>query len=638
MEKELNNISCYKEIIQSSEACNNDFGSGQFELSHCLKFKNNGEVDTHKSSEVENPNLKKGEIQKNKMLSERKEARKWVCSVKYRCKICNSQSGSIWYIKKHVQRTHGKSEDDYKKQYGGFQVNSPKLVKCEMCGDTIVRQMYCFKYHLTRCKGNVEKIRYKEYYSRYISGKKDASQKERAKEWVSSVKYRCKICKNQNKVEYSSVYISDFKKHLMKAHNSSPEEFVKQYGKAESNPPKFTTCQMCGRTIKREMNSFRNHLYVCKGNVEKLLYWQYYSRYISRNLGLQAETADEDTCKSSDLRKLELTKIKEGEVHKNECTKMLSEQEEAREWVCSVKYECKICNHQFGLVWCLKKHIQKIHGKSVEDYKKQYGTIQMNLPEWTKCEMCGNSIRREMNNFKNHLKRCKRNVEKLNFKEYYSRYIRGKKEATEKDKAKEWVCSVKYGCKICKNQKKNYMYVNELRRHLGQKHKLSEEEYVKQYGEIGSNPPKLTNCQMCGRTIKREMGCFTRHLGWCRENVECLQYWEYYSKYISQNLELQVKTIDESWMDRCQFSCRLCSITTTFKSVDKFKLHLEEAHNGKTYQEFKREFGDPCSLLKLTACSICKEPVIWEKTALSDHLSMNHSIDPQTYYSNYLYF
>ena len=81
-----------------------------------------------------------------------------------------------------------------------------------------------------------------------------------------------------------------------------------------------------------------------------------------------------------------------------------------------------------------------------------------------------------MNYFQKHLIRCKGNVEKLKFKEYYSRYIRGKKEASKKDKAKEWVSSVKYGCKICENQEKDAycystVYISDLKRHLAQKHK-----------------------------------------------------------------------------------------------------------------------------------------------------------------------
>ena len=232
-------------------------------------------------------------------------------------------------------------------------------------------------------------------------------------------------------------------------------------------------------------------------------------------------------------------------------------------------------------------------------------------------------------------------MEKLKFKEYYSRYIRGVKEANKKDKAKEWVSSVKYRCKICKNQEKdaycfNTVYIGDFRRHLARKHKLSEGEYIEQNGDAGSNTTKLTKCQMCKTTIKREMDSFRYHLLVCSKNVEKLRYWEYYSKYISQNLGLRANTVDKSWMDQCQVSCKLCSITTTFKNVDEFKLHLKDAHNGKTYQDFKREFGDPCSLLKLTACLICEEPVVWEKTILSDHLSMNHSIDPQAYYSKYL--
>ena len=353
------------------------------------------------------------------------------------------------------------------------------------------------------------------------------------------------------------------------------------------------------------------------------------------------DIGQQNTHESSELVKPQFVNLKEGEIGKDECTKMLSVQEEAREWVCSVKYGCKICNFLFGLKGNLTTHIQRIHGKSKEEYKKQYGEIKINSPKLAICLMGQKSIKRDMNCFKKHLKRCKGNVEKFNFQEYYSRYIRGKKEASEKDKAKEWVSSVKYGCKICKNQEKDAYcystgYIGGFRRHLVRKHRLSEGEYIEQYGEAGSNPPKLTKCQMCGRTIKRELSLFKSHLKQCRKNVDRLQYSEYYSKHISQNLGLQAKTLDESWMDQCQFSCKLCLITTTFKNVDKFEFHLKDIHNGKTYQEFKKEFGDPCSLLKLTACLICEEPVVWEKTILSDHLSMNHSIDPQTYYSNYL--
>ena len=483
-----------------------------------------------------------------------------------------------------------------------------------------------------------------------------ALEDEMALKWVATSEYKCKICQLESAdTVFNELNRYQFEKHLWLKHKKSKTDYVGEFGSLESTPAQETECQLCGKTVKRDLVTFKNHLQdkrTCPGNMKKKInYISYYKEFIQskedfkNELGFKPlklidcleseDIGQQDTRESSKSGKPELANLKEGEIRKDECTKMLSEQEEAREWVCSVKYRCKICNSQFGIKWNLKTHIQRIHGKFVEDYKKQYGEILIDPPKLAICQMCGKSVKRERRNFSNHLNSCKGNVESIKLKEYYSRYIRVKKEATEKDKAREWVCSVKYGCKICKNQK-NYMYACELKRHFAQKHKLSEEEYVKQYGEIGSNPPKLTKCLMCGRTIKREMSLFKNHLTDCWKNVDKLRYCEYYSKYISQNLGLQANTIDESWMDRCQFSCKLCSITTSFKSVDEFELHLKETHNGKTYQEFKREFGDPCSLLKLAACAICEEPVVWEKTIFSDHLSTNHSIDPQAYYSNYL--
>ena len=369
---------------------------------------------------------------------------------------------------------------------------------------------------------------------------------EMALKWAATSEYKWKICQ----LESAGTVVNEFnryqfKKHLWLKHKKSEKDYVGEIRSLESASAHETECQLYGKTVKRDLVTFKNHLgdkRTCPGNMgKKINYISNYKEFIQskeafnndlrfKQLKLTdcfklEDIGQQNTQESSELEKPQLVNLKEGELQNDECTNRLSEQEEAREWVCSVKYKCKICNSQFGLKCDLKKHIKRIHGKSEEDYKEQYGEILINPPKLAKCEMCGNSIRREMKFFVNHLKRCKENVEKFNFKEYYSRYIRGKKEASEKDKAKEWVSSVKYGCKICKNQEKdaycfNTVYIGGFRRHLAQKHKLSEGEYIKQYGEAGSNPPKLTKCQMCGRTIKREMDSFRHHLLTCSKNVE----------------------------------------------------------------------------------------------------------------------
>ena len=160
-----------------------------------------------------------------------------------------------------------------------------------------------------------------------------------------------------------------------------------EFGSLESTSAQETECQLCGETVKRDLVSFKNHLRdkrTCPRNMDKKInYVSYYKEFIQSNeafnnvprlkqLKLTDRLKSEDvgqqnTHESSELGKPQLVNLKEGEIQKDECTKMLSEQEEAREWVCSVKYRCKICNSQFGLKCNLKKHIKRTHGKSKED-------------------------------------------------------------------------------------------------------------------------------------------------------------------------------------------------------------------------------------------------------------------------------
>ena len=121
-------------------------------------------------------------------------------------------------------------------------------------------------------QGKCGKVKIQGILLEIYQGKKEASEKDKAKEWVSSVKYRCKIWKTHKRDGYSFIYILNFKRCLNRNQKLSEGEYVKNYQEMGSNLRKLTKRQTRGRTIKWEINSFRFHLRNCGENVEKMQY------------------------------------------------------------------------------------------------------------------------------------------------------------------------------------------------------------------------------------------------------------------------------------------------------------------------------------------------------------------------------
>ena len=107
----------------------------------------------------------------------------------------------------------------------------------------------CYRDHLKRCKGNKEKIKYIEYYKRFVHGKpkevvdlSEENLEKEAKAWMFTTKYKCKVCS-----KFESNHRSTIKDHLKRRHGKSMDDDL-----VEVTPPLLTRCQMCQKIAKRD--------------------------------------------------------------------------------------------------------------------------------------------------------------------------------------------------------------------------------------------------------------------------------------------------------------------------------------------------------------------------------------------------
>ena len=82
-----------------------------------------------------------------------------------------------------------------------------------------------------------------------------------ALKWASTSGYECKICELDSAENvFKDVNCYEFEEHLRLEHRKSKEVYVKVFGSLESTPAQETDCQLCGKTVKRDLVSFKNHL------------------------------------------------------------------------------------------------------------------------------------------------------------------------------------------------------------------------------------------------------------------------------------------------------------------------------------------------------------------------------------------
>merc|ERR1712228_256824 len=80
--------------------------------------------------------------------------------------------------------------------------------------------------------------------------------KVRKNHWANGCSYQCILCKGQ---KYPEEFM--FKKHIMTAHNMSPEEYQNNFGDP-ALVKQLHICKVCNRDVKHEYTAILNHLRV----------------------------------------------------------------------------------------------------------------------------------------------------------------------------------------------------------------------------------------------------------------------------------------------------------------------------------------------------------------------------------------
>ena len=95
------------------------------------------------------------------------------------------------------------------------------------------------------------------------------------------------------------------------------------------------------------------------------------------------------------------------------------------------------------------------------------------------------------------------------------------------------------------------------------------------------------------------------------------------------------ESMEDEWMNRCQFECKQCPTPSQFSTRSKLVLHLSNEHK-MTIKAYTDEKKSITSTLINHTCKICDKMVRWDKDSVSAHLEKFHSTTPAIYFEKHL--
>jgi hypothetical protein len=451
---------------------------------------------------------------------------KWFNGCEYKCQLCARILYSVAGLSLHLRDAHFTDKFAYFRQFGRAGIHIKKY-RCKIC-------FKCFPWSGVSISKHVKQAHSMSLQKYSALYENDSGPFERISEpdeelemaspsklsgaspivapkqvkWFNKCSWTCQICGAVVTTNSSAFY-----KHVSE-HQVPIDEYKEKYGNAGFVYVDHT-CKLCKKRVPC------NGLAMCKHfkHSHNMQLEEYEARFMKDDDG----TSNSESYEPTD------------ELWYNKCI-----------------WKCQICGNKNRSMGSSKKHVQKAHNMSYEDYHEQFGTEGITEFDF-KCRLCSVVMSCNGVTIASHLL----NNHRLTLGEYEKKYLKKSKAApgspdiiervpgssssssgllhgghfllaskedkhnteeerqpTEKEANKAWYQKCQYICQLCKN---TYFSISALRNHVKVKHNMERDEYVERFGTQAGRIIEDYECKLCHRVLKCEGRSLNAHMRNCHK-------------------------------------------------------------------------------------------------------------------------
>ena len=449
---------------------------------------------------------------------------KWFNGCEYKCQLCARILYSVAGMSLHLRDAHFMDKFAYFRQFGrsGIKIKKYKCKICQKCfpwsgvsiskhvkqANSISLQKYSSLYE--NDSGPFERISEPDDEVDSSPSKMNNSLPAAPKQvkWFNKCSWTCQICGTTVTTNSSAFY-----KHVSE-HQVPIDEYKEKYGNTGFVYVDHL-CKLCKKRVPC------NGLAMCKHfkHSHNMQLEEYESRFMKDDDG----TSNSESYEPTD------------EFWYNKCI-----------------WKCQICGNKNRSMGSSKKHMQKAHNMTYDDYHAQFGTEGITEFDF-KCRLCSVVMSCNGVTIASHLL----NNHRLTLGEYEKKYLKkssggpGRADAgspdivervpgrgllqgdhflaslkgdkqegdeerqpTDKEANKAWYQKCQYICQLCKN---TYYSISALRNHVKVKHNMERDEYIQRFGNNAGRIIEDYECKLCHRVLKCEGRSLNAHMRNCHK-------------------------------------------------------------------------------------------------------------------------
>jgi hypothetical protein len=454
---------------------------------------------------------------------------KWFNGCEYKCQLCSRVLYSVAGLSLHLRDAHFTDKFAYFRQFGRAGINIKKY-RCKIC-------FKCFPWSGVSISKHVKQAHSMSLQKYSALYENDSGPFERISEepeedlqitnsspsklsgassssvlapkqvkWFNKCSWTCQICGAVVTTNSSAFY-----KHVSE-HQVPIDEYKERYGNAGFVYVDHT-CKLCRKRVPC------NGLAMCKHfkHSHNMQLEEYEARFMKDDDG----TSNSESYEPTD------------ELWYNKCI-----------------WKCQLCGNKNRSMGSSKKHVQKAHSMSYEEYHEQFGTEGIMEFDF-KCRLCSVVMSCNGVTIASHLL----NNHRLTLGEYEKKYLKKgnvapgspdiiervpsgsggsgfgghflaslkedkqsreeeARQPTDKEAAKAWYQKCQYICQLCKN---TYFSISALRNHVKVKHNMERDEYVERFGTQAGRIIEDYECKLCHRVLKCEGRSLNAHMRNCHK-------------------------------------------------------------------------------------------------------------------------